>query len=383
MNETNAFIEALDVLTLRGNRLFGDAGSWGESLMPPPPTVAAGALRSHLLVRGGVDLGTFAKGGVEHPAVGTPTQPGAFTLAAFQLALRRGDRVIDPLYPVPADVVVSSPKKELRENELRVARLAPVRVDALSGSTTLPLWPVLAEGAERAKPERDLWLTADGMRAWMAGKPIATDQLVKSKKLWRLEARVGVGLDAVRRRADDGKLFSLQAVSFARDCGFAVRVFGATVPDGLLRFGGDGRGARLTDARIDWPEPDYEAIAAARRARLVLTSPGIFERGWLPTGAGEASATEGAPFDLHGVRARIVCAAVPRAQVVSGFDLARWQPKPAQRAAPAGSVYWLEDLDATADALRKLAERGLWTDEQYDRDMRRAEGFNRFTLAVY
>jgi CRISPR-associated protein Cmr3 len=193
-----------------------------------------------------------------------------------------------------------------------------------------------------------------------------------------------VGLDAHKRRADDGKLFSLQAIHLNPGAGFAVRVLGAEVPAGLLRFGGDGRGARIAAAPVDWPEPDYEAIANARRARLMLTSPGIFERGWLPTGAGEADPTCGAPFQLHGVRGRIVCAAVPRFEVISGWDLAKWQPKPALRAAPVGSVYWLElDESVTHEALRKLAERGLWTEEEYDQNPRRAEGFNRLAFALW
>ncbi len=79
---------------------------------------------------------------------------------------------------------------------------------------------------------------------------------------------------------------------------------------------------------------------------------------------------------------RLVCAAVPRAEVVSGWDLARWKPKAAQRAARAGSVYWIENLQATPDALRKLGVHGLWRTEGYDAQ-RRAEGFNRFTFAAY
>lgn len=380
MTATDAFIEALDVLSLRGNKLFGDPGSWGEASMPPPPSVAAGALRSHLLVHRGVDLAAFAKGVVSDPQVGSPDQPGAFTLAAFQLARRTLDGRIEPLYPLPADLVVQE-----REGERTVAHLRPIRVnEALRGSAPLPLWPVLAEGAERSKPVGGLWLTAEGLRAWMAGRAIdLKEHLVESGALWKLEARVGVGLDAHKRRAEDGKLFSLQAIQLGPGVGFAVRVLGMDVPAGLLRFGGDGRGARLTPARVDWPEPDYEAIAQAGRARLLLTSPGIFERGWLPTGTGEPDPIQGAPFELDGVRGRIVCAAVPRTQVVSGFDLASWQPKTAQRAAPAGSVYWIEELEATPEALRKLVARGLWTDSQYDGDPRRAEGFNRLTLAIW
>jgi CRISPR-associated protein Cmr3 len=87
-------------------------------------------------------------------------------------------------------------------------------------------------------------------------------------------------------------------------------------------------------------------------------------------------------FDLHGVRGRLICAAVPRAEVVSGWDLANWKPKPAQRAAPAGSVYWLDELEATPESLTRLVEVDLWSDPPGDA-ARRAEGFNRFTWGLW
>jgi CRISPR-associated protein Cmr3 len=77
-----------------------------------------------------------------------------------------------------------------------------------------------------------------------------------------------------------------------------------------------------------------------------------------------------------------VCAAVPRHEVISGWDLARWQPKPALRAVPTGSVYWLDELEATPEALRKLASQELWSEPCEDAE-RRAEGFNRITFAAY
>ena len=48
------FLEPLDVLFLRGNQLFGEAGSYGEALMPPWPSVAAGAIRSRILADSGI-----------------------------------------------------------------------------------------------------------------------------------------------------------------------------------------------------------------------------------------------------------------------------------------------------------------------------------------
>lgn len=379
LSETTVFIEPLDVLSLRGNRLFGDPGSWGETLMPPPPSVVAGALRTHLLVQAGVDLTAFAEGRHEDRWVGTRDRPGPFTITAFHLA-RRSDGTIEPLFPLSADLVVHG-----GGGQTSVLRLQPTRVEkSIQGSVPLPFWTALPESRERRKPDGGpRWLTAEGFRRWLKGEHVEACHLVQADKLWGVESRVGVGLDYSRRRAEDGKLFTLQAVSFRPDCGFAVCVAGAEIPGGVIRLGGDGHAARVQEVPIDWPKPDYESLASTRRAQLLLTSPGIFPLGWLPTGAGEPDPAGGAPFALGNVRGRLVCAAVSRAQVVSGFDLAAWRPKPAQRAAPVGSVYWIDELEATADDLRALVKRGLWTESQHASDPRRAEGFNRFVLASW
>ena len=66
------FIEPADVLILRANQLFGDAGSYGQTQVLPWPSVMAGALRSALLAHDGWDLQAFASGERPHPAIGTP-----------------------------------------------------------------------------------------------------------------------------------------------------------------------------------------------------------------------------------------------------------------------------------------------------------------------
>lgn len=379
MTTHTLFLEPLDVLFLRGNKLFGDPGSFGESLVPPWPSVAAGALRSRMLADARLDWSAARRQQpvAEHPTLGTPQRPGSFALTAFELARRAGDGKIELLIAPPADLVVT----EDDQGSPQAEAMQPHAV-ALQSSALLPRLAVLAE-QERRKPASGFWLSQRGWAKYLAGQTPAGADLVKSSELWALDYRVGIGLDPAQRRAADGKLFSMQAVAMCRGVGFVAVVTGAELPArGMVRLGGDGRAAALTAVDVQLPEPDYASIARAGRCRLVLTTPGIFERGWLPTGA-SAPSNEGARFELHGVRGRIVCAAVPRAEVVSGWDLARWQPKPAQRVAPTGSVYWIDELEATPEALRKLAERGLWTEAQYNTDMRRAEGFNRFALAAY
>ena len=377
----SVFLEPLDVLFLRGNKLFGDPGCYGEALIPPWPSVAAGALRSRMLVDDGVDLAAFARGEIDHPTLGTPAKPGSFAVTAFHLARRGPGGNVEILIQPPADLVLS----EADDGSLLVRALKPTAITSpgLASSCALPQLPVLAE-SERRKPTSGYWLGESGWRKYLAGAVPDAADVVKTSALWLLDHRVGVGLDAATGRASDGQLFSVQAVAMRPDVGFLATVTGA-VPavSGSLRFGGDGRAAAVSKVPYHPPAADYPAIVDAGRCRLLLTTPGLFKNGWLPTGI-DQHADGSYRFDLHGVKARLVSAAVPRAEVVSGWDLAKRQPKPAQRAVSSGSVYWFDELDATAEALGKLVEAGLWCDPCEDEDAaRRAEGFNRCLPAAW
>ncbi len=378
MTETvhHRFIEPLDVLFLRGNKLFGDPGSFGECLVPPWPSVAAGALRSAMLARSGIDPAAFAAGTAPHPTLGKPQQPGPFTVVGFTLARRGADGSVESLHALPADLLAEAGDGGGVARLRCIAPVAPPQ--GLLSSAPLANWPVLPQGEVRAKPVGGVWLTQAGWADYLAGRTPAAEGTVSSASLWSIDHRVGVGLDAASGRAADGQLFSAQAVAFRPGIGFLASVAGAEPPaDGVLRLGGDGRGAGLCMARHRPAAPDLAAIARARRARLVLTTPALLPEGWLLPGA-----AGGQSIAWPGLSARLVCAAVPRAEVVSGWDLAQRQPKPAERAAPAGSVYWLDELDATHEALGKLAESGLWLGE-HQNAQRQAEGFNRYTFAAW
>ncbi len=368
---TTHFIEPLDVLFLRGNQLFGEPGSYGDGLMPPWPSVAAGAIRSRILADDGVDLAVFANGRLAHPTLGTPAEPGSFSLQAFHLARREGKN-IEAVFHLPADLVVV-------DGQEQVLSMRPTPPSGgIATSFPLQLLPVLAQGNERSKAASGWWLRQAGWRKYLQGQPLTKADLVPSKDLWSYDERVGVGLDSTTRSAADGKLFTVRAIAMQPDVGFVVAVTGALVPSGgLLRLGGDGRGAMLRSAQVDWPEPDLDAIVHAGRCRIVLTSPGIFAGGWQLPGM-----HDGQRITLPGLQARVAAAAVNRADTISGWNLATRSPKAAQKAAGTGSVYWLDELQTTPEALRKLAAQGLWTDPGEDAQ-RRAEGFNRFSFAPF
>ncbi len=367
------FLEPLDVLFLRGNQLFGEAGSYGEALMPPWPSVAAGAIRSRILADSGIDLTAFANGKATHPQLGTPQQPGGFVLQQFQLA-RQQDGAVETIWPLPTDLVVS----QTDDGTPRITALRPTALHPqIATSSPLPFVPVLAQSG-RSKAAGGWWLLQSGWQKYLQGQTPATDDLVHSRDLWAYDERIGIGLDVGTRSAADGKLFTARAVALKEGVGFAVAASGATLPaNASLRLGGDGRAAQLHSAALTWPQLDYAAIAMARRCRLVLTSPGIFGDGWRLPGM-----TTDGQLSLPGVTARVVAASVNRAETISGWDLAARQPKAAQRAAGSASVYWLSDLKATPEALGKLVARGLWGEPCED-PQRHAEGFNRLALAAW
>lgn len=233
----------------------------------------------------------------------------------------------------------------------------------------------------RSKPTPAFWIDGVGWQAYLSGALPEARHLLQADRLWALETRIGVGLDPRSGRAADGALFSTQAVSFCSGVGFMACIDGAEMPErAMLRLGGDGRAAVATHCMApiasDADSGILETIVRQRRARIVLRTPALFPDGWrLPGMQADGS------FSLGAVTGRVRCAAVPRGQTISGWDLALGRPKPAERVVPVGSVYWLDELTATADQLHKLASRGLWADPAHDAQ-RRAEGFNRFNWAV-
>jgi len=105
---------------------------------------------------------------------------------------------------------------------------------------------------------------------------------------------------------------------------------------------------------VNWPSA---ATGEGQKSFLLLITPGFFASGWKP----------------QAIVGKIVGAAVAEGIPVSGWDLARGGPKPTRFAAPAGSVYFVEET--MADGIDNLSEseddllagygcclKGVWTD---------------------
>ena len=373
------FVQPLDVLMIRGNKSFGDAGQHGEAVMPPWPSLFAGAFRSALLGKDAAQLARFANGEKLPDALGdvlgTTVEPGSFAITWLSLAQASTDANVNAAIPLPADLVAFDDAK------LPLVALQPAAHPAGSvASNELPLTALLRV-AKQIKPETGRWLDNAGLVSHLAGKlPAST---LKTASLYQRETRLGIALDACSRTAQDGALYTTEAIAFNTDTGFLVGIDGdaGLLPSGgVLRLGGDGKGAAYKRVDLTPPAAPLAHIATSCRFRLILATPGIFSGGWLPDGVTRQGERD---FRLQGdgFSARLACAAVPRFDIISGWDLAHQQPKTAQRVAPAGSVYWFDQLEGDAGKLAAWVADGLWGDN-HDR-RRRAEGFNRAWLGIW
>jgi CRISPR-associated protein Cmr3 len=387
---TYYYVRPTDSLFVRGNLAFGDAGEHGGSLMPPPPSLFAGALRSALLGQDAEQLAAFVSTGrCTRPeldaCLGSAEQPGHFRLTWLSLAgqLPSGPAP-EAISPLPADLLVLGQD---------FAPLVPRGLPAgLQSAGELPLRATLA-AAKQDKPKGGVYLHASGLQQHLQGQLPAVAAQVDSKHLYRRDPRLGIGLNAQAGTVEEGLIYTTEGFAFSpasdtaparyASTGFLIGLQGVgdLLPQqGTLRLGGDGRSAQYQ--RVTFAPPRID-LKGAQRFRLLLQTPALFKLGWLPEGV---TRQDDGSYRLRGpgYSARLACAAVGRREVVSGWDLYQWRPKPAQAAVPAGSVYWFDDFQGDARKLATWAENGLWPDDLDTlQQARRAEGYNCALLGAW
>jgi CRISPR-associated protein Cmr3 len=216
---------------------------------------------------------------------------------------------------------------------------------------------------------------------------------VESRHLYLRDSRLGIGLNTDARTAEEGQIYTTEGYAFSppegvgntgfTSTGFLVGlqgVAGLMPAEGVLRLGGDGRSAHYR--RVAFTPPQAALAAGHTRFRLLLQTPAIFSQGWLPDGV--TLKDDQYRLQGDGFSARLACAALGRRETVSGWDLYHWKPKPAQAAAPAGSVYWFDDFTGSTDKLAAWVANGLLAEDTAKRpSTRHAEGYNRALLGAW
>lgn len=354
------YLEPQETLHFRNGRPFnaGEVG-YAESIFPPTPETLQGVIRA--LIASHWDskrtmAEVFQAGSDLVQRIGNSSSYGRFRITDIALAHRIGT-TIDPLYPVPAHILM----------EEKTERLFLLKPDD-GGSTISNMPPHMRYLVIEGKPKYKLedahgWLTSHDLDTAINAKTstqLEDITVVKESDVFEREFRVGIGIDSSRKAVEEGLLYSMQMLrmkkayrSSEESYGFLIemyiaqenalaeekddtqRIYDALKEGGWATMGGERRAVGFQ--AFDTPAPRVSSLDGNL---LYLATPAVFSDGWKPDGS----------------LASLIAAAVPRYEPIGGWRLDPGSSggggaKEMHRCVPAGSVYFFNNTIAVPPAI--------------------------------
>ena len=348
-------IRPVDVWLFRDGRPFrAGEDHLAVSLFPPTPFTLQGAIRTKALVDKGIDVHDFVqyvkqnKPYPEAPEIGFGDNFGDLRLLGPLLA-RRNDGYWERLLPMPADVTVLKDDKTQRFALLRPEGELPFTTNLPDGMRLL--WVRTDLSVE----ERRFLFPEKVIRRYLRGEMPDFSDVIPFTQPFDFEPRFGIAIDRGRGTAEAEKLYQARFVRLRDEFALWAEVEGVELqPEGYLRFGGEGKAAYYW--RLEPPlhplqsEDEAQQAVSSGRFKVVLVTPAWFSDGWRPRD-GDWQGFLGAPV-------RLAAAALPKAQLFGGFDIAKGKPKPMRAFVPTGAVYFFE-VEGGRISLNELVRR-LW-----------------------
>ncbi len=357
-------IHAPSPLLFRDGKPFGAAGGTetsARSLAVPLPSTLAGFIRTQIGVKSSWN---WSDG---------DTLKNAHTICVSGL-LTRDQKIV---LPAPRDAVIYKDKAQI----LRMMCLKPLELPNNAG-TDAPesINPLAITQDVKAETGYAFW-TKEDMTTWLLNDTPNAEKLEKIAGL-PLETRVHVAINKDSKVGEEGQLFSVGYRSFESksEAGHhrwsirtRVKLPDKTAISKLGHLGGERRAVTLEEQDIgnwwDCPTELKTAIRNSKYLKLVLATPAIFTHGWKPAWL-EATDSANMPKGLHGLKLKLISAAIGRREPVSGWNIRENSAKAVRYMVPAGSVYFFELLEGNQE---KILEN--WLKPVSDNEQDRKDGF--------
>lgn len=345
-------IKPVDVLFFRDSRPFARGSEhFTKSLFPPSPQTLYGALRTKVLEDLGCDYEEYRNGHLVlnkpneiervKEEVGLPDKTGTFRLKG-PLLLNKDDAIY---LKIPADV------KEIKEdNEYQV--LEPFNwgdFKVETDFTSMTNYPHLRTSTPLEDVEGYISLQTFNNYA-LEGK---VNEVISPQEIYSYEIRTGIGTEPASNTTKEGQLYTVGFVRMKDEWSFYAEIenLSSLPSSGLIKFGGGNRVceyATLDDNPLNHYATNKikKSIAESRRFKIVFLTPAEFNNGWISD-----RFDQNLELQLEGLKIKLVSACLQRAEVISGWDLAKNRAKPLRKLVPAGSVYYFELLKGDVNEL--------------------------------
>lgn len=351
---TTYMAKPYDVLFFRGNKSF-DIGVWySDGAFPPLPSTFQGFVRTALLM----DKGLVSADGNLNDIDEAKDLVGDDQELAFDL---EGPYVCDNdqlFVSTPLDLLRNGHKSYLPQlvNTESLTDLG-FKLDALEIKDK-PKW---------TREKISIMSKSTLIKYRQADSPFVLEEPPVA-----IEDHVGIQLDyrnesGRKKQAKEGMFYMTPYRRFAENAGLLFSTDCSEKLDGLSgKLGSEGRGANIkaSSHKIDFKENDqfYEDLAEAKRFKLLLLQPGVFQTGWLPFPGNIES--EQMILNYDELELKLLFARTGPSLRISGFSYREMKVgdksgrgfglKPMLNAVPAGAVYYFEILNPSEDVPEKL-----------------------------
>lgn len=331
-------LDPIDTLFFRDGKPFTmGAETWADGLFPPFPSVIYGTLRSAYFAQ---NINELAKANRDDD----PTKD----LKIKGIYYSVGDNIY---LPMPKDCVKV---KDDKKNE--AIKLMPFNNQWISNCPTGYLLKtkdaIEVEGIEGGLFNTNTFKDYQSLMTETFPFVPISDHII-------IEPKIGIGRDNSTRTSEESRLYRI-GMRRLKDIFIIVDFEGFELPErGIMKVGGEGKAVTYeicSGIRINDPE------IKNRKFKLYLSTPAIFENGWLPKGMDE-NTLEG---ELKGIKVRLLTAVIGKPLYVGGFDMKNKQPKPMRKAVPAGSVYYFEILESDVSIVQPFHGQPI-SDRGYDK----------------
>ena len=360
-------IKPVDVLFFRDSKPFSRGSEhFAKSLFPPSPQTLYGALRTEALDNLKCDYEKYREstfvfdnpdlvrqsGGLEKikEQIGTPEKIGVFSLKG-PLLLYQNKNVYLKL---PADI-----KKV--ENKYKILKPFLWKDYGISTDlTALDYFPHII--TDEPLEDETGYIALKSFIQYTFGEEIKEEDIKKEKDIFSYETRIGIGVNDERNAAEEGQLYSVGFVRLHVDWSLIAEVenLPALQDRGIIQLGGE---RKICEYEIlsDNPFKYYfaelnkikEKIEQTKQFKIIFLTPTYFDKGWISN-----KFDDGLEMEVENIKIKLISALIGRAEIVSGWDLAKKRAKPLKNLVPAGSVYYFSLQEGDINA---LFEKFNWT----------------------
>jgi len=356
----------MDTLFFRDGRPF-EVGGEANLQIPPSPSTFYGALRSALIVSqpGGVSAFISGNNPILTEWAGQYRDSEGIT-AKLKIKgpvfAKKTNHGIVRYFPLPRDVLIFFFKDSSTEVYRYFLISTKLKSFPQEMESNMALSHLLINPFSESGEYQPLLISEHLLFQYLQGgftEPLEFtpgEDVLSPDQIYLPDYREGIGLKKWQKNLEKGRLFTQQQMAFVADdeaqMGFLVE---SDVPkwfpsDVILRLGGDGKVATFQPVTIteNSTERIKQQIEKNKLFKVYLATPALFE-----LGKKSRAFYNGFIEDIPGLKFELQAAAIGRAEMYGGYDIAVNVPKISFPAVPASSVFYLRLKKGTAGQVLK------------------------------